>query len=66
MKEGRKFLVCGSSDRMKTLRSFLKYNEYENLYILDSICCGILSELIFKKYIGYLEENMETNLSALS
>lgn len=50
LKEGEKVLVCGCPCQMAALRAYLK-RTYENLVILDFICLGINSPLIWQKYL---------------
>ena len=52
---GEKVMVCGCPCQMTALRSFLK-KDYENLLILDFICLGINSPLIWRKYLDTYEE----------
>ena len=55
LKAGEKVLVCGCPCQMAALRSFLHFKEYNNLIILDFICCSINSPKLFRKYIDSLE-----------
>lgn len=55
LKTGKPVLVCGGPCQMVALRRFLR-KPYENLIIVDYICRGIPSPLLFKKFIEYLEE----------
>ncbi len=52
---GEKVLVCGCPCQMTGLRSFLR-KDYKNLLILDFICLGINSPLIWRKYLATFEE----------
>lgn len=52
---GEKVLVCGCPCQMAALRAFLK-KPYDNLVILDFICLGINSPMIWGKYIDSFEE----------
>lgn len=55
LNKGEKVLVCGCPCQMAALRSFLR-KPYENLLILDFICLGINSPLIWQKYLDTFEE----------
>lgn len=55
LKTGKPVLVCGGPCQMAALRRFLR-KPYDNLIIVDYICRGIPSPLLFKKFIEYLEE----------
>lgn len=52
---GEKVLVCGCPCQMAGLRAFLR-KSYDNLVILDFICLGINSPLIWRKYMDSFEE----------
>jgi len=52
---GKLVLVCGGPCQMAALHSFLR-KPYDNLIIVDYICRGIPSPLLFKKFIEYLEQ----------
>lgn len=54
LNDGNKVLVCGCPCQMAGLRRFLR-KDYENLIIVDFICCSINSPLLFKEYIKDLE-----------
>lgn len=54
LRKGEKVLVCGTPCQMAALRSFLR-KQYDNLIIVDFICLGINSPLVFKKWLSYLE-----------
>ena len=51
---GRPVLVCGCPCQMFALRAFLG-KPYDNLYIIDFICRGNNSPLVFRKYIDWQE-----------
>lgn len=55
LKTEKPVLVCGGPCQMAALRKFLQ-KPYDNLIIVDYICRGIPSPLLFKKFIEYLEE----------
>lgn len=55
LESGEKVLVCGCPCQMTALRSFLR-RDYENLLVLDFICLGINSPLIWRKYLDTFEE----------
>lgn len=53
--DGEKVLVCGCPCQMAGLRAYLQ-KPYDNLVILDFICLGINSPLIWRKYMDSFEE----------
>ena len=55
LNNGEKVVVCGCPCQMAALRSFLR-KPYENLLVLDFICLGINSPLIWQKYLDTFEE----------
>lgn len=55
LQAGEKVLVCGCPCQMAALRAFLR-KPYDNLVILDFICLGINSPLIWRKYLDTFEE----------
>lgn len=54
LNSGDKVLVSGTPCQMAALRAFLG-KEYSNLYILDFICRGVNSPMIWSKYIDSFE-----------
>lgn len=54
LKQGERVLVCGCPCQMAALRSFLK-RDYDNLIIVDFICCCINSPKLFRAYLDDLE-----------
>ena len=54
LKTGKPVFVCGGPCQMAALRGFL-HKTYDNLILVDYICRGIASPLLFRKYIEYLE-----------
>ena len=55
LKADEKVLVCGCPCQMAALRAFMK-KPYDNLVILDFICLGINSPLIWRKYMESFED----------
>lgn len=55
LKNNEKVLVCGCPCQMAALRAFLM-KPYENLIILDFVCLGINSPMIWQKYLDTFEE----------
>lgn len=53
--EGRKILFSGTPCQIEGLKSFLKYKEYENLFLVDIICHGVPSRKMFQDYINNFE-----------
>ncbi len=54
VKTGNTVLVCGTPCQMAGLRAFLR-RPYDNLIIVDFICCSINSPKVFKGYVRELE-----------
>ena len=61
VKTGKPVLVCGGPCQMAALRRFLQ-KPYDNLIIVDYICRGIPSPLLFKKFIEYLEDKHKSKV----
>lgn len=55
LKTNKPVLVCGSPCQMAALKRYL-LKPYDNLLVVDYICRGIASPLLFKQYIQYLEK----------
>ncbi len=62
LRRNEKVLVCGCPCQMAALRSFLRYKEYDNLIIVDFICCSINSPKVFKEYIKTLEKQYNSRV----
>lgn len=52
---GEKVLVCGCPCQMAGLRSFLR-KDYDNLLILDFVCLGINSPLLWERFMDSFED----------
>lgn len=61
LKFGEKVLVCGCPCQMAALRSYLR-KPYDNLVILDFICLGINSPLIWEKYLESFQERYDSHV----
>jgi len=57
--KGRRVLFVGTPCQVAGLHSFLG-KSYSNLLTADLICHGVPSPLVFKKYIGSLEQRYKT------
>lgn len=53
LKEGKKVLFTGTPCQISGLKSYLK-KEYENIFLIDIICHGTPSPMIFEKYIHFI------------
>ena len=51
---GKPVLVCGCPCQMFALKAFLA-RDYENLFLIDFICRGNNSPLVFRKYLDWQE-----------
>lgn len=58
---GKPVLVCGTPCQMAALRLFLAH-DYENLTIMDFICRGNNSPLVFRKYLDWQEERVGSKI----
>lgn len=57
LKAGRKVLFTGTPCQVDGLRHFLSKEEYsENLLLVDLICAGVPSPMVFRDYIQYYEK----------
>lgn len=54
VRTGKPVLACGTPCQMAALRRFLG-KSYDNLYIVDFICRGNNSPLVFRKYLDWHE-----------
>lgn len=54
VRTGKPVLACGTPCQMAALRRFLGH-PYDNLYIVDFICRGNNSPLVFRKYLDWHE-----------
>ena len=59
--EGRKVLFSGTPCQINGLKRFLK-KDYVNLFCVDIICHGVLSPLLWEKYINYRVKKAESPL----
>ena len=63
LNNGEKVMATGLPCQMAALRRFLR-KEYDNLIIVDLICHSIISSMVFKKYIEYLEDEYKSKVVA--
>ncbi len=56
LNEDKKVLVCGTPCQMAALRSYLNYKDYKNLILVDFICLGVNSPMVWRKYLDYKEK----------
>ena len=52
-------LFSGTPCQVNSIRGYLKYKEYENLYFIDIICHGVPNNKMFKDYISLLEHKVK-------
>lgn len=63
LKDGETVLFSGCPCQCAALRTYLKEQEYGGqLYVVDFICHGILSEKLFKEYLEYLEAKHKSKI----
>lgn len=66
LKQGRKVLFSGSPCQIAGLKLFLR-KEYENLLAVDFVCHGVPSPLVWKLYLGELQQSATSMpISAIS
>lgn len=65
LSSGRKVLYSGSSCQIAGLRKFLKH-DYKNLLLVDYLCHGAPSPLLWKKYIEEISQNDVSSLTNIS
>lgn len=53
--KGEKVMVCGCPCQMAGLRSYLR-KPYDNLVVLDFVCLGINSPIIWRRYLDSFED----------
>jgi coenzyme F420-reducing hydrogenase beta subunit len=53
LKSGRKVLFSGTSCQIAGLKNYLR-REYDNLLVVDVICHGVPSPMLWKDYLDYL------------
>lgn len=54
LEKGSLVLFSGTPCQAAGLRSFLGNRRYENLYVLDLICRGVPSPMVFERYVDHL------------
>ncbi len=63
LKTGKKVLFTGTSCQVAGLRSYLG-NDYPNLYCIDVLCHGVMSPLVFNKYIDFQQKKNKEKIVA--
>lgn len=61
LNEGRLILYSGTGCQIAALRSFLG-KDYDNLMLLDLICHGVPSPLLFSRYLEFLRKKHGANI----
>lgn len=62
---GKKVLFAGTPCQVAGLRSYLQ-KDYLNLLIVDFICHGVPSPLVWQRYIDELEQNLNNKITEIS
>ncbi len=62
LKKGQQVLFTGTPCQIAALYSVLD-KDYNNLITMDLVCHGTVSELMFKKFLEYLESKYKTNIT---
>lgn len=52
----RLVLYCGTPCQIAGLKAYLNYKEYDNLLLVDVLCQGVPSPVLFEKYIRDIED----------
>lgn len=61
LKQGKMVLFAGTPCQIAGLHSFLN-KQYDKLITCDFICHGVPSPLVFRKYLGYLEDKYKDQI----
>lgn len=59
---GEKVLFCGSPCQVAGLKNYL-IKDYQNLFLVDFICRGIISQKIYKKYLESVERHTKSKIT---
>ena len=63
LNDGKKVLFCGTPCQIAAMRSFLRGKEYDGLYLVDVVCQGVPSPILFRKYIDEVESKYHTRVT---
>ena len=55
LERGKRVLFSGTPCQIAAVRSFLRGKDYDGLYLLDVVCQGVPSPMLFRKYIDEVE-----------
>ena len=67
LQEGRMVLFSGTPCQIAGLYSYLKGNKFDNLFTVDVVCHGVVSPLVYKKYLHFVEnENSSKKIQTVS
>ena len=64
LRDGKKVMVCGTPCQMAGLRLFLR-KPYKNLLVLDFICRGINSPLVYQKHLKSLAQKFSSKIKSV-
>ena len=59
---GDKVLFCGSPCQVAGLKKYL-FKDYQNLFLVDFICRGIISQKIYKNYLESVERHTNSKIT---
>ncbi|MFR2774231.1 MAG: Coenzyme F420 hydrogenase/dehydrogenase, beta subunit C-terminal domain [Anaerostipes sp.] len=62
--KGKTVMFCGTPCQSAGLQKYLQ-KEYDNLYICDFVCRGIISPLVYEKYLKELESEFHAKISKI-
>lgn len=61
LKEGRKVLFTGTPCQSLALRKYL-HKDYENLYVVDIVCHGVPSPLVWNRYLNEISKKFRESI----
>ncbi len=62
LNNGDNLMFCGSPCQVAGLKSYLR-KDYDNLFLVDFICRGIISQKIYKNYLESVERHSKSTIT---
>ncbi len=59
---GEKVMFCGTPCQVSGLKNYL-LKDYDNLFLVDFICRGIVSQKVYKKYLESVEKHSKSEIT---
>lgn len=56
LEDSKNILFCGTPCQVAGLRAYLR-KDYDNLFLIDLVCCGIPSRKVYRKYLDEIKYN---------